>query len=152
MKNSTKGLLYLINWATFERQIIQFVPMEVDAPRSASITKEKVVGRNQPVIQFGGGEQTLSLTLDLYGEDVRSRVEWLMQFTMNDDDGNPPPLLKVMWDTLIQSDALWSVESVNPKYSLFMPGENFAPRQATVSLTLVRNTDRNITFIDTNRF
>ncbi len=151
MKTTTKGILVFINWTTLERQDIQFVPMEVSTPRAASLTEHAVIGRNQPVIQFTGGSSTMTIEFSLYGTDVKDRANWLQQFTFNDGDGNPPPLLKIIWPGLIPDDALWSVKSVDPKFSLFMPGENFAPRMATVTLNLTRNTERNITFNDINR-
>ena len=152
MKTSTKGLLYFVNWTTLERQIIQFVPFEVNENRASNLTEHNVIGRNQPVIQWGSGSTTLTLDLTLYGENVRSRVAWLEQFTFKEIGENPPPLLKIVWDTLIPQDALWSVQSINPVYSLFMPAANFEPRMCNLNIQLIRNTSRNITFVDINNF
>lgn len=148
MKTTTRGILTFVNWTTLERQDFQFVPTEVSAPRNANLTEQAVIGRNIPIQQFTGGSSTLSLEIVYYGENVPERVNWLKQFTFNDGDGNPPPLMKIVWPGMIPENALWSVQGVEPTYSLFMPGENFKPRMATVSISLVLNSDQNITYND----
>lgn len=148
MKTTSNNELYFINWETLERLAFQFVPLEVSQPREATIAEHQVIGRNHPEIQHMGGKDTLSFSVNLYGEDVAERATFFKQFSMKGSINEAPPLLKIIWAGLIPDNALWVVKSVKPVFSLFQPRDNFAPRMCVVSLDLVQWTPTNFNYND----
>lgn len=148
MKTTSNNELYFVNYETLDRLAFQFVPMEVGENREQFISEHKVVGRNHPVLQSTGGRSSMSLSVNLYGEDVAERAKFFTQFTMNDGLDSSPPRLKIIWAGLIPDNSLWVVRSVNPSFSLFSPKDNFAPRMCVVSLELIQWTPENYSFND----
>jgi|TARA_R110000851_G_scaffold1514_4_gene5627 hypothetical protein len=148
MKTTTGNELYFVNYENLSRLAFQFVPMEVGEKREQSVSEHKVVGRNHPVLQSTGGKSTMSLAINLYGEDVAQRAKFFSQFTMRDELNSSPPRLKIVWAGLIPDNSLWVVKSASPVFSLFNPQDNFAPRMCIVSLDLIQWTPYNYSFND----
>jgi hypothetical protein len=148
MKTTTNNELYFINYENLDRLEFQFVPFEVGESRTHNIAQHKVVGRNHPVIQSMGGNTTLSLSVNLYGEDVQQRATFFKQFTMRDGLNTSPPRMKIVWAGLIPDNALWVVTKVDPVFSLFQPNDGFRPRMCIVNLSLIKWTPDNYSYDD----
>lgn len=154
--NSTNSELFIVELAEpFERLEIQFVPDEISTPRRADLARLQVVGRNNKLLHYTGGEQTFPLTLEFYSDeanrqDVIQKVEWLVSLTMNDGYQAAQRKVKVLFGDLFPYH-IWTVESVTPKYSHFDNKNGWLPMRAVVDLNLVMDPETNLLIKDVRR-
>ncbi len=122
-----------------EKLEFQYVPTELAYNREASLATIDVVGRNNPLQQWTGGNTSMSFSLDFYAEDeareeVIKKVRWLQALTYQKQNGSTP-LVKLVFGDMFLSE-IWRVKTANVKYSNFHPAKNFKPCQANVEITL----------------
>jgi hypothetical protein len=129
--STTEGKIYLVELESpFESLEIQFVPEEIVMNRTANVVDFAVVGRNNPLHQYTGGDEKMSLKLDFYSDserrdDVIKKTRWLESLAQNDAGRRPQTLVKV---TL----------------SMFDSAHGYLPKQAYVDLQLSLDTKVNI--------
>jgi len=153
--STTKGLLYLIAVDTMEKLEIQFVPPELAIERQIDIAKVRVVGRNNPLHQYVGGDTTLGLQLDFHAmdedrKDVIRKCRWLESLGYNDGYEKQPPRVKLVFGDLFQ-DQIWIVQSVSYKLSAFDKQYGFLPRQAYVDIELALDPEINLKWADVQK-
>ena len=149
---TTNGQLYFIGLRTLERVIIQFVPDKLSLSRGANVSGLNVIGRNNPIYHFTGGETLLDFDLDFHAEaqdrqDVITKVKWLEALCYSDGREYPPEKIKLVFGSIFR-DEEWSVVSVKYDLSLFDKQFGFLPRQANVKVTLKLDPTRNIRLND----
>lgn len=151
-QSTTRNSLFFVDWQTFERKALQYVPMEVTEQRISHINGLKVIGRNHSVPQFLGGDTNVSFDVNFYGDTAYESARWLKRFTFNRSNRTNPPLLKIIWAGYFPDDALWTVRTLDFSDKLFMPAKGFKPHDIKVTLNLVRYTPRNLFFEDLETF
>lgn len=135
---------------SLEKLEIQFMPATLAPSRSANWAEIAIVGRNNPLHQYTGGSNSLTLELDFHSvdedrEDVIQKCKLLESWAMNDGWSKPPERIKLTWGKLFKADEIWVIKSVNPSYSLFSAEHGMLPRQAMVQVELALDTDKNRT-------
>ena len=149
--STTEGKLYFVALTTLDRLDIQFVP-ELNLGRQANIAKIQIIGRNEPLHQFTGGESTLTFQLDFYAKDedrldVIKKVRWLESLTYNDGYKRPAQKVKLVFGDLFTSE-IWVVNNVTTKLSNFNREKGFLPQQAYVDISLMLDTETNSAWED----
>lgn len=148
--NTTDDKLYLTALKSLERLDIQFVPVGMTDKRTALIAGIAVVGRNNPVHHFVGGNKTMPLELDFHSEeesreDVISKCKWLESLTYSDEFENKLERVRLTFGRMFRPFETWIVQSVDVDYSLFQDDYDMLPKQAYVKLNLILDTDANLT-------
>lgn len=149
---ATNSSLYFIALDTGERLEIQFVPPIIEGDRVADLGTMKIVGRNNPMYQNVGGEDTLAITLDFYADEesrqsVIHKVRWLKSLTYTDGGRQPAQRVALVWGDLYKNEK-WVVARVRERLSNFDAGYGFLPKQAMVDLQLKLAPDTNLTWED----
>lgn len=151
--NRTDRNLIIKDLTTFEEIKIQWVPQELDYSPDSNFTSIASMGRNNPFYHFTGSEDTLKFTLDWYGqeesrEDVLRNCKKLEALSKNDGYDGPPHRIKLIWNSIMFSDATWLVVSAPYKMLLYQAHRNMLPQQAYQSVTLKKVTSTNMTSND----
>lgn len=146
INSTTQGQLYLTALDSNEKLEIQFVP-KMRQDFAATYGEIQVVGRNNPINHYTGGDERLFLDLDFLSvdesrEDVIRKCNWLKSIAMNDGYSKPPEKVRVTFGKLFQRE-VWIIESINISYERFESASGFLPVQAYVALTLKIDTDFN---------
>jgi len=154
--NTTLGRLYLLELEEpFERLELQFVPGELSMNRQADLKQIAIVGRNNNLLQYTGGSDTLNLPIEFYSDsefrdDVISKVNWLQSLAMSDGNNGPYRNVKLVFGNLFRNE-IWAVSSVSPVLSHFDDKYNFLPLRATVEIRLILDPKTNLLFDQVRR-
>lgn len=154
---TTDGALYLIGVDTGQQLSIQFVPKDLEFTRTVNMQTIQIIGRNNPLYQYTGGEDELSIELDFYSllsnrEDVYKRVNWLRKNTMNNGFNSPPENLRLVFGKLFRKQDVWGIKSLSYKFSNFNKPNGYLPQQAYVNITLGLDTPTNSTYDDVDTY
>lgn len=125
---------------------IQFVP-EMDNNRSARLNQVAIVGRNDDLLQYTGGQETLTLNLEFYGSEnveaeVTAKINWLKSLTMNDGYAGAFRNVKLVFGKLFQTQ-VWAIRDVQAKPTHFDADNDWLPLRATVTVQLILDPDKN---------
>ncbi len=139
--NTTQGMLYVTSMRTLQRLDIQFMPKELATDRTANFADIAIVGRNNPLHHYTGGDNSLSFEFDFYSEtenreDVIEKCRLLESWSMNDGD-TPPEQIRLTFGRLFKADEIWIIKKVAVRYSLFSPEHGMLPRQAYAKVDFV---------------
>lgn len=145
--NYTEGKCYLLQiQPPFERLEFQFIPQKaISWSRSLQTETIYVAGRNLPKFQQGGGEETISFSLDFFADEterkqVIQKVEWLRARTYHEglnsrSQGKQIDRLKLVIGDMFK-DEVWIITSLSAETDLFDRHDNYLPKRAAVNLTL----------------
>lgn len=127
---------------------IQYPPMEIVESREARVTPIPIVGRNEDLKQFGGGNTSLSFELKFFAvengfQDAERKALWLKSMTYKEGD-RQPSRIKIIFGDLFRDD-IWVVESAEITRELFQPASDWMPRYVTVNLQLTKIEDQDRT-------
>lgn len=147
--STTEGKLYIVELSEpFDRLAIQFVPEQIVMDRRADVADFAIVGRNNPLHQYTGGDEKMTLQLDFVCDDesrsdVITKCRWLQSLAQNDAGRRPQTLIKLIWGDLFQRSK-WVVNSAKVTLTLFDKRYGFLPTQGIVDLSLSLDTKENI--------
>ena len=114
---------------------VLFNPTELKLDKSANWAKVPTAGRDTARAAFTHGDP-YSLTLDLFfdtyesGEDVRDYTAEVVQLVTVQGDLHRPPRCKMSWGSNDFGGLQWALQSLNQRYTLFLP--NGTPVRATL--------------------
>lgn len=150
---TTDGKLYLTALRSLERLDIQFVPQSLSPTRSVKWAEIAIVGRNNPLHHYTGGNNELMLELDFHAanedrEDVIAKCRLLESWAMNDGYANPPERIRLTFGRLFKENEIWVINSLDFDYSQFSPEHGMLPVQAYARVGLKMDTDTNRTKAD----
>lgn len=133
---------YLLDLVTCETLMFQMVPMQLEYNPETSWNVVASPGRNSPLYQYNGAEDTLSFSLSWYAdeesrEDVMRKVKWIEALAKNDGYDNKPHRLKLMFGKVF-ADAEWIMFSCQEKLSMFNREFGMLPCLAMQEITLKR--------------
>jgi hypothetical protein len=122
-----------------DRLEIQFVPNELSYKRDSKLSTIDVIGRENPLRHWSGGDTSLDLQLDFYTEaenrqDVMKKVRWLQSLTYKNEQGIVPRV-KLVWGDMFLEE-VWYIASLGIKLDNFHPQYNWIPCQALIDLSL----------------
>lgn len=150
---TTAGRLWIVPEIELDKKIeIQFVPSEIAITRSASIQTIGIVGRNNPLYQYTGGETSMPLSLDFYAQDedrkdVLRTIRFLESLAVNNGYRNPPQRIHLVFGDIFKHE-MWTIKSVKYRLGNFDKQYGFLPKQGYVDLELVLDTRKNLTTRD----
>ena len=136
--NTTLKELFLVETSEpFDDMIIQFVPDTMNNTRKANVKSISIVGRNDDLLHYIGGSETLSFTLDMYGNNdyVINKINWLKSLTMNDGFAGSFRNVKLVFGDMYKY-SVWSLTSVNAKMGQFSKELQWGPARAQVTISL----------------
>lgn len=147
--STTDGQLFITALSSNEKMEVQYVPEKLGNDLTADYGVIKIVGRNNSLRHYTGGDERLSLDLDFHSEaynreDVIKKCSWLKSISVNNGYDDPPERIRVTFGKVFQKE-IWLIESVNISYEQFESVNGFLPIQAYVKLNLVLDTSRNRT-------
>ena len=150
--SSTNKELFIVETAEpFSKLEIQFVPGQVKNTREARLQNIHVIGRNDDLLHYVGGAETLSLELDFYAQDsdmadVFKAVNWLKSLTMNNGNAGKFRNVKLIFGDLFKYQ-VWAIKKVDSTMSHLSQEHKWLPLRAKVSLQLMLDPEK-IRFID----
>lgn len=156
MISTTNNELYLVETADpFERLMVQFVPDKISVPRTANLKSVNVVGRNNDLLQYTSGQDTMTLTLDFLAdddkrEDVIKSIAWLRSLTMKDGDTGLYRNVILVMGNLFKNE-IWAVSAIEPTMSNFDDEHNWLPLRASVVVKFILDPKTNLLFSDVRR-
>jgi len=151
--NTTRSELYIVELEPpFKRLMIQFVPETISAPRTASIQNFAIVGRNNEILNYTTGSETLNLNLEFLSTDDSRRdawdaVNWLKACTANDGRSTKYKNVLLLFGDFFKNES-WIISSVNPDFSHFSADHKWMPLRCKVGVTFVLDPDRNFSSTD----
>ena len=154
--STTKGEIYILELEEpFSRLEIQFVPDELRLKRQADLISVAVVGRNNNLLQYTGGNDTLSFSIQFYSDDVNREdvirnVNWLRSLAMKDGDSGPYRNVKIVFGDVFRNE-IWAVSSVSEKLTHFDDQNKFLPLRATVDISLILDPKTNLLYEQVRR-
>lgn len=122
-----------------------FNPKELSYDKDAGWSEDSDgFGADMQAMQFTNGKSikiSVELFFDKYesGGDVRGDVQTLLSFAMVDKKLQRPPIVTILWGrniVLSSSELMGVVQSVNTKYTMFLP--NGTPCRATCTVSFVQ--------------
>lgn len=153
---TTGGNLYIVELEEpNERLEIQFVPENITTPRNANLKSVSIVGRNNDLLQYTGGQETLQMTLNFLADDdlreeVIKKVAWLKSLTMKDGNKGVYRNVKLVMGDLFKNE-IWAVSSVEPTLSHLDDEHNYLPLRAVVVVKMILDPKTNLLFSDVRR-
>jgi len=144
-----KQLLYIvaIDDPNVARLQVQYMPLQIQYNRKATVKNLPVIGRNEDLKQFSGGNTDLNFSLTFYavdvdGNDAMQKAKWLESMTYR-DTSKPPSRLKIIFGDVFKDD-IWVLKTCNETMRVFQPANNWMPRYITLQLQLtkVENIDK----------
>lgn len=138
---------YFIDMETCETLVLQSVPLELDYSPETQWNVVASPGRNNPLYQYTGAEDTLSFSLSWYAneesrQDVLSKCKWLESLSKNDGYNNKPHRIKFIFGSVF-TDSTWILFAARYKLSMFSRLDGMLPCLATQEITLKRIMDVN---------
>ena len=134
---------------------VQYMPLQVQYNRSAKFEAIPIIGRNEDLSHFSGGNTTLSLNLDFYSSDpdgtnANASIQFLESLTYSGRN-RPPSRVQLVFGRLFEN-TLWLLQSLNVVYSVFEGGKEWLPRYAVAQCTFKRDTEFDLFSDDVRRF
>jgi len=130
---------------------IQFVPQAIKSNRSAKLQTVAIVGRNDDLLHYTGGKETLKLELEFYAQDdskkeVFEKINWLKSMTMNNGSNGKFRNVKLVFGDLFKNQ-VWAISNVSPDMSHLSAGNSWMPLRAKVNIDFILDPEKN-RFID----
>lgn len=138
---------FFLDLVTLQRLYFQSIPSGISVNPDSKFVAVESPGRNNPLYQYTGSEDTIEFTLTWYCNDetradVILKCKWLEALTKNDGYDNKPHLVQLVYGDLFK-DSKFLVE--NAQYTLGRFNREFAmlPGYAEQKITLKRVTATN---------
>lgn len=139
---------YILDTESGEWLFLQGLPMELRMEGESSFNAIKAMGRNNPLYQFTGSEDTLKFNISWYAneedkQDVLRNCQWLYSKTKNDGFKKPPPLLNLRFGVMFRKSK-WILVSANYTMRVFDRESGMVPRLASQELEFKRVKEENL--------
>lgn len=151
--NTTAGKCYIVELRPpYQKLEMQFVPVGMKITSSATNAKIEVIGRNNPLHHYTGGDDKLSFKLEFYSDvddrnDVIQKCRWLQSLRFGDGNTGPKRNVKVVMGDMFKKE-IWIVDTVTLDMSNFDGDKGFRPRLATIDMALSLDPTKNLTIND----
>lgn len=141
---------FLLRLDNAEKLYFQSVPHDITHETTDGWQTIQSPGRNNPLYQYTGSEDTLTLEISWYSnqenrQDVLKKMKWLQALRKANGYLKPPPIVALCFGDLFK-DARWIVSGADPKYSGFSRQYKMMPLVATTTLVLKRVSEENTTW------
>lgn len=148
-KSQKENQPFIIDLVTLEKLYFQNIPPALDYNPESNFESIASPGRNTPIYQYSGAEDTLDFVLTWYADDesrldVLLKCKWLEALGKNNGFDEPPHLVKLCFGELF-SDAKWIVAKASYKLGRFQRPHRMYPAYAEQQITLKRVEEGNRT-------
>jgi len=146
-KVQKKNQPFIMDMVTLEKLFLQTIPSELDYNPESGWAVVASPGRNNPLYQYTGSEDTLTFSVTWYSdvenrEDVMKKIKWLEALGKNNGYEEKPHQVAFVFGQLFKGTR-WILFSAPPKMSLFNRELGMLPQLAMTEITLKRVTDVN---------
>jgi hypothetical protein len=143
------GQPYIMDTVTFEVLFLQTIPTEISDGSELSYVALAAAGRNVPLYQYTGAEDSISFTVSWYAnldhkQDVLKKVKWLKAISKNNGYSDPPHPVLFSFGELYKKSK-WIIVSTNTRWSMFDREKGMMPCLAYTDLELKRISSLNPT-------
>jgi len=133
---------YLLDMETCDSLFFQTIPLEINYDPGQSWVTVAPPGRNNPLYQYTGAEDTINFIFSWYSneedrQDVMRALKWIEAASKNNGYNEKPHRVKLMFGKLF-SDAEWIIFSSPSRLSLFDRTNDMMPRLMYHEITLKR--------------
>ena len=133
---------YFLDMVNCEKLVFQTVPTDLNYDSGPTWNVVATPGRNNPLYQYTGAEDTLVFTLTWYADeigkkDVLTKIKWIESISKNNGYDEKPHRIKFMFGKLF-NDTEWIIFSSPAKFSLFDRQTDMLPCLAVQEITLKR--------------
>jgi hypothetical protein len=133
---------FFLDLVTLERLYFQSIPNAVDVNPDSKFVAVESPGRNNPLYQYVGSEDTIEFTLTWYcnhesRRDVIIKCKWLEALTKNDGYDHRPHMVQLIYGDLFK-DSWFIVEKAPYTLGRFNREFNMMPCYAEQKVTLKR--------------
>lgn len=142
-----KNQPFILDMVTCEKLFLQTIPLELGMNPETGWNVVMAAGRNTPLYQYTGAEDSLSFTLTWYADeenkqDALRKVKWIEALGKNNGYDEKPHHVKFVFGKMFQ-DAEWIVFAMPYKMSVFDRESGMFPNQIQQEITLKRILTRN---------
>lgn len=139
---------FFLDLITLQRLYFQSIPSAIDINPDSKFVAIESPGRNNPLYQYTGSEDTIEFTLtwfcnDESRKDVILKCKWLEALTKNDGYDNKPHTVQLIYGDLFK-DSKFIVEKAPYTIGRFNREFNMLPRYAEQKITLKRISSTNL--------
>lgn len=140
---------FILDLVTLEKLFFQTIPLEIQVNPDSKFIAIESPGRNNPLYQYTGSEDTIEFTITWYcddpsRQDVIRRCKWLEALSKNNGYDEKPHLVQLVYGDLFK-DSKFIVEKAPYKLARFNREFSMLPGFAEQMVTLKRVADRNFT-------
>lgn len=134
---------------------LQYMPMQVQWQRSAKFDAIAIIGRNEDLHHYSGGQTQVSMSIDFYANDpdatnAKASINFLESLQYSAQDRAPSRVQLIMGRMF--EGTLWLLQSMSVTYSVFEPNKQWLPRYAVAQCTFIRDTERDLFSNDIRTF
>jgi hypothetical protein len=138
---------FIVDLVTLETLFLQNIPGEVAVGGDQRWAAVESPGRNIPLYQYTGGEDSIEFTIQWYANDINKddvirKCKWLRSLSKNDSYDKPPHHIKFAFGGLFRSSK-WIVYSANYRLTNFDRPAGMMPCLAVQEVVLKRVDERN---------
>lgn len=138
---------FILDMVTMEKMFLQTIPTSLDYTPESGWVAVAAPGRNNPLYQYTGSEDSLSFIVTWYSnaenrEDVWKKIKWLEALSKNNGYDEKPHLIAFSFGSLF-AGSRWIMYSVVPKFGMFNREIGMLPQIANTEITLKRVTEQN---------
>jgi hypothetical protein len=140
---------FLLDLVTLEKLYFQTIPLTVEVNPDSKFVAIESPGRNNPLYQYTGSEDTIEFTLTWYCDDesrldVILKCKWLEALTKNNGYDEKPHLVQLVFGDLFK-DSKFLVEKASYSFGRFNRQFKMLPTFAEQKVTLKRVAKTNFT-------
>lgn len=133
---------YIMDLVTLEVLHFQTIPLEIDMGQENSWVVIAAAGRNLPLYQYTGAEDTIRFTLSWYAnrqhkEDVMRKIKWIMALSKNNGFDEKPHPIRLVFGNLFKNSK-FILNAAPAKISMFDRSKGMMPCLATQEIELKR--------------
>ena len=139
---------FFLDLITLQRLYFQSIPNAIEINPDSKFVAVESPGRNNPLYQYTGSEDTIEFTLTWFCNDesrldVILKCKWLEALTKNDGYDNKPHIVQLIFGTLFK-DSKFIVEKAPYTLGRFNREFSMLPCFAEQKVTLKRISDTNL--------
>lgn len=143
---------FLLDLVTAKKLYFQTIPLEIAVEPASSWVAVAAAGRNTPLYQYTGGEDTITFTISFYGnhesrQDVLTKLKWIQSLSRNDGYDNKPHHVKFIMGDLFK-DAKFIVSASPYRMAHFHREKGMMPQLGYIDITLKRVMELNMSRAD----
>ena len=148
-----KENIYIVQVSNPNQKLaFQFMPEGVENSRSANFSGINIIGRNDDILQFNGGSETLNFSIKFYSEkedrsDVKEKIDWLKSLTIRDGNNSEYQNVILVFGEMFLN-YVWVVTNITQRPQMFDESAEYRPIYAECNISLRLDPKTNLLWSD----